>query len=60
VAVTDGSTGSGKSSIHRHGERQLDSKYSLKIELVEDTWKLACGDWENGSSRTGECFSLNN
>ena len=22
------------------------SKYNLKIELVGDMWKLACGDWE--------------
>lgn len=32
AAVTNVPSGSGKSSVHRVGERQLDSKYSLKTE----------------------------
>lgn len=59
AALTNVPSGSGKNSIHRGGERQLDSKYSLKIEGVRDTWKLPCGDWGKWKFKDSiKCFSL--
>lgn len=42
-------------------EVERDFKYSLKMELVGDMWKLACGDWERWKFKDSfKCFSLNN